>query len=238
MATLQLAAGNSRSWSATALNGIIANLRLANQARSYSDGIAFMNAGFGLLIVDASWNVGLRLSEQYEARPASTFRFGIGFALDDLLLDVDAALAGAGYSRPMPISSLASAYMTFYDIGGGAYVTTPNGTGVSLVHTSGVFGTEPASIKRLVAGGGITLTQSSDGLIVTAPAPAPPDLSGYVPLTTYNPFANDVTQNAVFRRLDAITQSRVLTRLSSLVQLVVDNECRAADADELSDHFG
>jgi hypothetical protein len=35
--------------------------------------------------------------------------------------------------------------------------------------------------------------------------------------------ANDVTQNAVFRRLDAITQSRVLTRLSSLVQLVVDN---------------
>ena len=66
MATLPLVGGDSKSWSPSRLAEILAAMRLANQARATIDEIVFMNAGFGLLIVDPSWNVGLRLSEQYD----------------------------------------------------------------------------------------------------------------------------------------------------------------------------
>ena len=59
MATLPLAAGGSRSWTAVRLNSILASLRLANQARVILDDVVFMNASYGLLIIDAEWNVGL-----------------------------------------------------------------------------------------------------------------------------------------------------------------------------------
>ena len=79
MSILPLAAGGARSWTAARLNSIGASLRLASQARVVLDDAVFMNAGFGLLIVDAEWNVGLRLSEQFEVRPSPSFRFGLGF---------------------------------------------------------------------------------------------------------------------------------------------------------------
>ena len=79
MTTLPLAAGGARSWTAARLNSIVASLRLANQARVIFEDTVFMNAGFGLRIVDAEWNVGLRLSEQFEVRLSPSFRFGLGF---------------------------------------------------------------------------------------------------------------------------------------------------------------
>ena len=73
MATLPLVNGGSLSWSPSRLAEILAALRLANQARATVDDLVFMNAGFGLLVVDPSWNVGLRVSEQFEVRPAPSF---------------------------------------------------------------------------------------------------------------------------------------------------------------------
>ena len=148
MATLPLAAGGTRSWTASRLNSILASLRLASQARVVFEDAVFMNAGFGLLIVDAEWSVGLRMSEQFEVRPSPGFPFGLVF-FDDLGMDVDQALLGSGYSGATPINTLETAFMTYFDAGAGAYCRNSDGIGVSLVQSGGLFGSEPARIKFL-----------------------------------------------------------------------------------------
>jgi len=180
-----------------------------------------MNAGFGLLIVDPSWNIGLRLSEQYEARPTPSYRLGLGFALDDLILDVDQALLGSGYSGITPIADLATAYMTFWASGSGAYATDAETNGATLVQSGygGIFAAQPARLKRIRVGSGLTMLSLPEAVEINVnfPSVQPPDLSLYVTWTAYNPFRQDVLDNAVFRRSDA---RRRLTLLSRDVQLV------------------
>ena len=107
--------------------------------------------------VDLSWNVGIRLAESYEARPAPSFPFGIGFWDQDAVVNVNAALVASGYSGPVPVLSLAEAHLAYYDIAAeGTYVTTeaPLGT-QSLVIDGGTFGMQPARLRPLQAGAGV-----------------------------------------------------------------------------------
>ena len=119
MATLYRAGGGSLTWSAASLNGLLASLRAAGQVRSYSgNGVAYLAGGTGLLIVDAAWHVGLRLSEQFEVQTSSGAQFGVSFSSDGAAYTLDQALLASGYVGAVPPPSLAAVYMAFYDTGG------------------------------------------------------------------------------------------------------------------------
>jgi len=174
-----------------------------------------MSTETGLLLGDTSWNVGLRLAETFEVRSVETLPFGLAFYADEARLDVNQALAASGYVGTLPLSNLTNAALAFWGSEGRVYVTTA-GSGTSLVSAEGLFGGLTGRIPSLQAGSGISVSTQNDVVVLTATAQAP-DLCGYVPFSTYTPFATDVLENAVFRRGSATTR---LTLLSRDVQLV------------------
>ena len=166
MATLTRKNGSLLSFSAEELGQALAAMRLVGQARAYraSQEICFLNASQGLVIIDISWMVGLRLSETFEARPAPANPFGIAFWADDLLRDVNAALLASGFIGGIPLTNLAEAHLAYWEIGGeGSYLLSSN-----LVKFVGVFGQEPAILRTLAGGANISLTQTSDIITIAA----------------------------------------------------------------------
>ena len=172
MATLPRASGGQQTFSPSALNEILGGLRLAGQSRAWRDDICYMNATYMLLIVDTTWNVGLRFTELFEARPAPTLRFGLGFYADELQLDVDQALLASGYTGPTPVADLGSVFMAVWDGGGlGAYAQAVDTVGMSLVRHGGVFAGSPALIKRISAGANISMLQYPELIEISANFP-------------------------------------------------------------------
>ena len=97
------------SFTVPELTTILGALRLGNQARAFRNDVAYMAAEVGLLLVDTSWNVGLRLAEVFEVRPDTTMPFGIAFFNDEAQLTVHQALAASGYTGTLPVTNLANA---------------------------------------------------------------------------------------------------------------------------------
>ena len=215
MATLTRRSGITVTFGVSELNTILAALRLNGQARAFSNDVAFANTEIGLLIIDVSWNVGLRLAEVYEVRPDDTMPFGLGFFIDEARQTVHQALASSGYIGPLPLTNLADASMVFWGSEGRVYVTSA-GAGASLVSSEGLFGGVAGRIRSLQAGAGISVTMQNDVVVLATTAEAP-DLTGYVPFSAYTPFKDDVLANAVFRR---VLGDMHATLLSPSVQLV------------------
>jgi len=112
--------------------------------------------------------------------------------------------------------------VAFWASGSGAYATDAETNGATLVQSGygGIFAAQPARLKRIRVGSGLTMLSLPDAVEINVnfPSVQPPDLSLYVTWAAYNPFRQDVLDNAVFRRSDA---TRRLTLLSRDVQLIV-----------------
>ena len=186
MVTLQRRYG-TRTFSTAELTQTLAALRLANQARAYrsTEQLCFLNAGRGLLIADIAVPVNLRLSESFEARPVATNPFGLGFFVAETSSDVNEALQASGYVGAVPLTNLAEAFLAFWDVAAeGVYISQiSDGTAELLVDFPGVFGAEPARLRRVAAGDGIHVTVENDILRFST------SLDGrYVLKTIFDPF--------------------------------------------------
>ena len=168
--TLIKADGTSHSWTAQDLSAILARMIAAEQAVCVgAEGVAMMNARDGLLLVDAEWVIGRRLTELFTAEARSGQPYGVGFLANSTVFSVHAALEACGYSG-VPVSSLAAVHMVFYDAGSSKYAEDASAAGVKLVKSGGVLGGDSAKIRTLVAGTGVTLDGGTDSVTISAPS--------------------------------------------------------------------
>ena len=150
MATLTRIGGGARNFTSTELNGLLAALRGAGQARFYDSQICFLNAGTGLLLLDVNASYNFRIGEQFEAQANQMQPLGVQFTSDGAVFSYSQALAAVRYSGPLPPASLSSVYAAFWDSGAGAYVQSP-GTATSLVVSEGLFGSAAAVLPPTVS---------------------------------------------------------------------------------------
>ncbi len=78
------------------------------------DDVALVNTGGGLLLIDASWQIGRRLLEQYLIGSDSTFPFQIAFSLNSQSYTLAQALSGVGYVGHPVVTELSQVYMARY----------------------------------------------------------------------------------------------------------------------------
>lgn len=169
--TLIKADGSTHSWTAEDLSAVLARMIAGGQAVCVgANGIAMMNARDGLLLVDAEWVIGRRLTELFTVEARSGQPYGIGFINDSVVVSVNTALESCAYSGIIPITDLAQVHMVYYDAGSSKYAQDASASGVKLVKSEGVLGGDSAKIKTLLAGTGVTLDGGTDSVTISAPA--------------------------------------------------------------------
>jgi len=220
VATLQRRNG-SQTFKAEDLARILASLRLSNQAKAYQSTpqLCFMNATFGLLVVDVAVPTNLRLCETFDVRFDSERPYGLAFFAAEALLDINEALQASGFAGPTPVASVDAVNMTFWGDGGGDYVRNAGAVGAAIVRSGGVFGISAAQARRLTATGALDIEELSDTINLHVAPFVPPDLSPYVLHSVFDPWRAFVDTYGVFVLTDP-TLPRTRTRLSESVQLV------------------
>jgi hypothetical protein len=93
---------------------------------------------------------------------------GVMFVNGAASLSINAALLAAGWTGST-VSSLAEAFMLFYDTGGSLYVVSANPEGAtSLVLKNGLFGSDPAQLLSLKPGPNLVFGVTGDVLEIGA----------------------------------------------------------------------
>jgi hypothetical protein len=164
MPFLTKASGETISYTEAELAQIIVQLAAAGQARcSGSQGITHVLVGTsGLLSVASEWVIGRRLLELHtiEALPANPF--GLAFSHGAAQRTLHEALLASGYLGGLP-GALAEVHMLQTNGETKAYLAEGQ-----LVADQGIFDTQPAVLKSLVAGANVALTE--DEATVTIPS--------------------------------------------------------------------
>ena len=163
------ASGDTHSWTALELGAILARMLASEQVLCVgAEGIAFMNARDGLLLVDAEWTIGRKLTESFTVEARSGQPYGIGFISGATVVSVNAALSQCGYSGTTPVANLASVYMLYFDVSSAKYAQNATVSGVGLIQSEGILGGASAKIKTLIAGSGVTLDGGTNSVTVSA----------------------------------------------------------------------
>jgi hypothetical protein len=174
MPFLTKASGTTVSFTEAELAQITVQLAAAGQARcSGAQGITHVLVGTsGLLSVDSEWVIGRRLLELHtlEALPANPF--GLVFSHGAAQRTLHEALLASGFLGSAP-ATLADVYMLQTNAEARVYLAEGQ-----LVAEQGVFDTQPAVLKTLVAGANVTLVEdeasvtiSSSGTVQTVQPP-------------------------------------------------------------------
>jgi hypothetical protein len=156
--------GEQVSFTEAELQQIVVQLAAAGQGRcSGSRGLTHVLVGPGsLLTLDTEWIIGRRLMELHSVEPLGTNPYGLAFSQGAAQRTLYEALLASGYVGAEP-SSLAEVFMlqsvgnpqTYLEAG-------------QLVASQGIFESQPAKLKTLVAGSNVAL--SADATTVTISA--------------------------------------------------------------------
>lgn len=165
MLLLTRADGTQVSFSDVFLASVLSSMLASGQSYTHREDVAIMNAGVGLLLIDTRTSFGWKIAEQFEIVSAPTNAFNIGFVNGAQVLDLNSALAAVGYAGPLPVASLDAVHAAWYAAPAGPYVDLAS----NLVVDGGTFNLEPARLRSLAVGSGLTLASSADALTVACP---------------------------------------------------------------------
>ena len=160
--------GSTTTFTATELETLQTFLA-ANRATSClgRTDVWFVAAAAGLFLGDIRSPLILRVSQVFEVQADPALPFGVGFASDATIYDLDGALHACGYAGPSVVQSdLPKVFCAFYGTAAGAGYVVSEGSGVSLVLDEGSVGSpHPAQLRSIVGIDNVTV--SANGPVLT-----------------------------------------------------------------------
>ena len=168
MATLQLSAGGSTSFTVSQLSTTLSQLVLGGTSSSVSGAVVICALGtLSLLLVDSSYNPSRQMLAQYSLSYDPTKPFNVACSSGNSSYTLQQALTACGYSGT--INQLSDVYMALWDQGSNLALLS---TADALVQSTGQALVAPARLKPLVGSGSVTVSSSGSSVVINGAATA------------------------------------------------------------------